>query len=30
MFIFAGILAVFVLMVMLIVRSHLEDIDNDY
>lgn len=30
MFIFAGILAVFVLFVVLIVRSHLQDIDDDY
>lgn len=30
MFIFAGILAVAVLLVVLIVRSHLQDIDDDY
>lgn len=30
MFIFAGILALFVLLVALIIRSHLQDIDDDY
>lgn len=30
MFIIAGILAVFVLLVALIIRSHLQDIDDDY
>lgn len=30
MLIIAGILAVIVLLVVLVVRSHLQDIDNDY
>lgn len=30
MCIFAGILALFVLLVALIIRSHLQDIDDDY
>lgn len=30
MFIIAGILALFVLLVALIIRSHLQDIDDDY
>lgn len=30
MFIFAGILAVFILLAALIVRSHLQDIKDDY
>lgn len=30
MFISAGILAVFVLLVALIIMSHLQDIDDDY
>lgn len=30
MFISAGILAVFVLLVALIIRPHLQDIDDDY
>lgn len=30
MFIFAGILAVFVLFVVLVIRSRLRDMDDDY